>query len=123
MSRLFKSIVLGLQIVLMGISSAVAQDTQITRADFEAFMRRSRDATKDITFRERVTGETSEFPVGSWKPYYVHVRESVYPDRYRLFIPGNPTLENIQIGNIGFSRKGADPWIRSEPGAPGIARP
>ncbi len=123
MTRLCKSIVLGLQIILVGISSAVAQDRQITRAGFEAYMKRSREATKDTPFREKITGETGDLPAGPWKPHYDYFRVSVIPDRYRIVYPDGAIAETIQIGQVGYIKKVDGPWVRYEPGGPGVSRP
>ena len=111
------------QFFLVGLLTLTAQEREITKAEFWEQFKRSRETTKDIPFRERVTVETAAEPTGPWQPYSSWTNECILPDRSRLVYTSGRTGEFLFIGKTSYTRLEHGGWITSSEPVPHISPP
>ena len=69
-------------ILIAGAASALGQDVESDRSTLEAAMKRSREITKDVSYRTTTKVESGASPTTKdWAPYSSWRIENVYPNR------------------------------------------
>ena len=92
----------------------VGQGKQITRGEFWDHMRSSQAATKDKSFRTKVTNQHSDIPDGRWELYSSWVCDYVFPDRSHMVYTHRSRREIVRIGKTVYSREPDTGWARTD---------
>lgn len=96
------------------LAEVPGQGREIFREEFEQFMRRSMEITKDTSYRTTVRIYQSDKPNGDWALYSSWIRESVFPDRSYLRYTSRTEQEILRIGTTGYIKGNDGRWLRSE---------
>jgi len=116
--RFMRTIIFALLIgTVIGSSSIFGQDAESDRATIEAAMKRSREITKDASYRTVTKVETGTSPTTKeWEPYSSWRIENVYPDRTHFKYTSGRTGEWIGIGRVRYTRQQneKDEWVQGE---------
>ena len=115
MNKSSRSFIIWLQLVILGVCAAGAQDSKIDRREFLDYLETSRQLTKSTSFRNLTTIQTSDYPDRSWKPYSSWIVESVFPDRSYLSYKTGRRGDFVRIGKYLYSKEQhSSPWVRTE---------
>ena len=102
--------------MIIGSAGVFGQDVESDRATIEAARKKSRELTRDASYRTTTKVETGASPTTTtWEPYSSWTIENVYPDRSHFRYTSFRTDEAIGIGLTRYTRQNENAnWVRSE---------
>ncbi len=101
-------------LILIGLSNASAQETEVSHKGLFDRLQQSLKTTGEGPFRTVTVIKRGQAATGPWKPFSSWIFEAVPPDRSRIRHTSGSKGLHINIGNRKFSKPdGKGKWVES----------